>query len=410
MSNHLDPSTKPRPTAPPLYDPTATPFGIAPAEPAPVEPVEIDTGETQRRLLLTALGAALGAALLAALLVWGLTERDQVVSLGGGNGAEAGTNLALAGEALDVQAVLAKVSESVVTLETNVETRRGIFDGAGSGVVIDDTGLILTNAHVVDGADQIDVTFFNGVTVSAKVVGSFPDEDVAVLQTEGVADTQPADLGTVDAMRVGDQVLAIGNALGLGGLPTVTQGIVSAKDREITSGRLTFSSLIQTDAAINPGNSGGPLVNAAGEVIGINTAIIDGAQNVGFAISIDVVVPLIEQLIGGDRAFTPETGWLGVSTESLDRADPEVLQTFDIQVEQGAVVLDVFSGGAAARAGLQRGDVISEINGVAVESPEDVARSVRRFDPGDVIELTVERGAESITLDAILGSRADADD
>lgn len=410
MSNHLDPSTKPQPTAPPLYDPTATPFGIAPAQPTTTEPVDIDMGDQQRRLLLTALGAALGAALLAALIVWGLTERDQVVSLGGGSGAGAGTNLALAGDALDVQAVLAKVSESVVTLDTNVETRRGIFDGAGSGVVIDQDGLILTNAHVVDGADQIDVTFFNGVTVAATVVGSFPDEDIAVLQADGVADTQPADLGTVEAMLVGDQVLAIGNALGLGGLPTVTQGIVSAKDREITSGRLTFSSLIQTDAAINPGNSGGPLVNAAGEVIGINTAIIDGAQNVGFAISIDVVIPLIDELIDGDGTFTPETGWLGVSTESLDRVDPALLQTYAVAGDQGVVVLDVFSGGAAARAGLELGDVITEVNGVEVESPEDVARSVRRFDPGDRIDLTVERGDESLAIEAVLGSRADVDD
>lgn len=409
MSRHLDPHTPPQPTAPPLYDPSAMPFGIASAPTAVVELPEIDTGDTTKRLLLTAGLAAIVASLIAGLLVLLLAERDQVVSLGG-QGVSAGANLDLTGEALDVQAVLAKVSGSVVTLETNIESSRGIFGGAGSGVVIDDQGLVLTNAHVVNGADVIEVTFFNGVTAEAELVGSFVDEDIAVLQVQGVTDTQPAALGTADAVRVGDQVLAIGNALGLGGLPTVTQGIVSAKDREITSGRLTFTSLIQTDAAINPGNSGGPLVNAAGEVIGINTAIIEGAQNLGFAISIDVVIPLIDQLIGGDRSVTPETGWLGVSTEAVDRADPALLRQYDVRVAQGVVVLDVFAGGGAARAGLEPGDVITAVNGDRVDSSEDVARAVRRFDPGESIELEVHQGPNSRIVDAVLGSRADADD
>ena len=413
MSRHLDPHTAPQATAPPLYDPTAAPFGIAPQAPAGVVVPELETGEATRGLFIAVGLAALVASLIAGLLVLLLAERDQVVSLGAGQGgqsASGGGNLDLAGDALDVQAVLAKVSGSVVTLETNVESSRGIFGGAGSGVVIDDQGLVLTNAHVVNGADAIEVTFFNGVTAVAELVGSFPDEDIAVLQVKGVTDTQPADLGTADAMRVGDQVLAIGNALGLGGLPTVTQGIVSAKDREITSGRLTFTSLIQTDAAINPGNSGGPLVNAAGEVIGINTAIIEDAQNLGFAISIDVVIPLIDQLVGGDRSVTPETGWLGVSAEAVNRVDPALLSQYDVRATNGVVVLDVFAGGGAARAELEPGDVITAVNGKRVTSSEDLAREVRRFDPGEAIDLDVQRGTTSRTVEAILGSRADADD
>lgn len=405
--SYLDPDTAPKPSAPPLYDPTRMPFGIAPPAAPDEGPSEDDADDSVKRLAIAVGVAALVAAAMAGLLVLLFVERDQVVSLGG-SGAVADSNLELAGESLDVQAVLSKVSGSVVSLETNIESSRGIFGGAGSGVVITTDGLVLTNAHVVNGADVIDVTFFNGVLLQAEVVGSFPDEDIAVLQVEGVSDTLPADLGTVEATRVGDEVLAIGNALGLGGLPTVTQGIVSAKDREITSGRLSFTSLIQTDAAINPGNSGGPLVNAAGEVIGINTAIIDGAQNVGFAISIDLVVPLIEQLLDGDGTITPQTGWLGASTESVERTDPADLARYGVTAPEGAVVLDVFPNSAAARGGLELGDVVTSINGRSVSTPEDVAREVRRFDPGDAIELEVQRGSEQLSLDIALGTRADA--
>lgn len=393
-------------TKPPLYDPSRRPFGL----PDPVEadePEPAEPGISTRTLVLGVVAAAILASALATAIAWAFADRPQTVSFAGSS-TEAGENLALAGEALDVQAVLAKVQPSVVTITTNQESRASIFEGAGSGVMIDDEGLILTNAHVINDADLIEVTFFNGQTFEATVVGSFQDEDLAVIRAVGVADTQPADLGSVEATRVGDQVLAIGNALGLGGLPTVTQGIVSAKDREITSGRLVFSSLIQTDAAINPGNSGGPLVNAAGEVIGINTAIIEGANNLGFAISIDVVIPLIDQLLDGGGSVTPETAWFGASTTAVSSASTDQLQEFAVDTSSGVLVIDVFDNASAGRAGLRPGDVIIEVNGKPVASSEDLAREVRRFDPGDVIGLRYLRDGAEIEVDVALGSRADA--
>ena len=169
------------------------------------------------------------------------------------------------------QGVLSVVSPSVVSIETNVENFRGVFGGSGSGIVVDTNGLILTNAHVIEDADTVEVVFFDGTRAPATVVSSIAAEDIALIQVQGVTDTLPATLGTVEQLLVGDQVLAIGNALGLGGDPTVTLGILSAKNRQIDAGRLSFENLLQTDAAINPGNSGGPLFNKNKKLIGVNT-------------------------------------------------------------------------------------------------------------------------------------------
>lgn len=405
------------PTSPPLYEPSTRPFGVQPI------PVEVQTpDQPEQRPAWRALGLVAGIAAISALLISGLIfgtylliqdDPEPQISLGASGGGAAGgaggANLTLQGDALNVQAVLAKVSPSVVTIETNEETLRGVFGGAGSGVLISEDGLILTNSHVIAGADVIEVTFWDGTTVEAIVVGNEPDDDIALIQAEGVVDTLPADLGSSDAMRVGDQVLAIGNALGLGGEPSVTAGIVSAKGREIDAGRVRFRDLIQTDAAINPGNSGGPLVNAAGEVVGINTAIIEGAQNVGFAIAIDSVLPFIEQVAGGDGSVTPETAFFGATTLPLDRVPRSDLSANGVTASRGVYVVDVFGGSAADDAGLTLGDVITSVDGSAVNSPEDLARIIRSFDPGKVISIEYERQGESRTVTANLGTRADAE-
>jgi len=330
-------------------------------------------------------------------------DTTEIVSLGGGDRGDASANLALLGEPLDVQTVLAQVSESVIAIETNQEDPRGLFGGAGSGVLVSEDGLILTNEHVIRGADEIEVTFFNGLTFPATLVGSSIRDDIALLQAEGVTDTQPAVLGSVETLRVGDEVLAIGNALGFGGEPTVTLGIVSAKNRTVPE--LDFQSLIQTDAAINPGNSGGPLVNAAGEVVGINTAIIEGAQNIGFAISIDSVLPLIDRLLGRDAELTPEIAFLGASSLSLAQTPPEDLTRFAVTVEAGAFIVDVISGSAAANAGLRVGDVITHVDGTPISSPEEVARTVRLFDPGQIMNLEIFRDGLSQEVAVTLGER-----
>lgn len=395
------------PSPPPLYDPSTRPFGLP--QPVAPQPIEVPEQRSSARLIVgSALLASALAAVVAGLLFWAFFERDQVISLGGGATSGVGA-LELAGEALDVQAVLQAVEPSVISIDAGNETSRGIFEGAGSGVVIDDEGLILTNAHVINSADLINVTFFNGITVEAELVASWPNDDLALIRAEGVTDTVAAAFGSVDATRVGDEVLAIGNALGLDGLPTVTRGIVSAKGRTIDSGRLRFENLIQTDAAINPGNSGGPLVNAAGEVIGVNTAIIEGANNLGFAISMDTVAPLISQHLSGDASVTPETAWFGVSAIALDRADPAAVSRSAVTAESGAFVLDVFDGSAGQRLGLVPGDVITSVAGNQIDTSEDVARVIRRFDPGDAIDVEWERQGQVFNERVSLGSRADAD-
>jgi len=357
--------------------------------------------------LASAIALVVAASVIGAFL---LLDDDQpsLVSLGGGSGVVGGENLSLRGEALDVQGVLAVVSPSVVSIETNVENARGVFGGSGSGIVVDSNGLILTNAHVIDGADSVDVVFFDGTRAPATIVASIVAEDVALVQVQGVTDTLPATLGTVEQLLVGDPVLAIGNALGLGGDPTVTLGILSAKNRQIDAGRVSFENLLQTDAAINPGNSGGPLVNAAGEVIGINTAIIEGSQNVGFAIAIDSVQEFLEGFAEGDASLTPDTAWFGASSSSLADVRDDERDAAGATGDSGVFVIDVFEGSAADRAGLEPGDVITGINGAAVSTPEDVARIIRRQDPGDVISIEFDRRGNAQSEEVALGTRADA--
>lgn len=397
------------PKAPPTYEPSAHPYAPLP-NPKPETQLTKATAEIPTAILgAIAAGIALVVAgiVLTVSLAVSPAAKESVVSLGGGSDLVGGANLALRGEALDVQSVLALVSKSVVLIETGSESYRGVFGGSGTGVVVNEEGLILTNAHVVEGADQVEVAFFDGTRAPARIVSSISDADVALIQVEGVTDTAPATLGTVDSMLVGDQVLAIGNALGFGGDPTVTQGILSAKNRQLEAGRLRFDNLLQTDAAINPGNSGGPLVNAAGEVIGINTAIIEGSQNVGFAIAIDSVIPFLEAFDSGDTSITPDTAWFGATTQSLDRVSQTELDKLHESITAGVFVVDVIDGSAADAAGLVSGDVIISLNGTDIESPRDVAAIIRGLDPGDQLTVEYQRGTRTRTVEATLGTRAD---
>lgn len=400
----------PRPTRPPIYDPAH--YGYGPWRPAPdAEPVDLPPLEPAatgwRRLAGPAVAMFAGAALAAftillAVVVFdsGPERTETVVQF-----PELGPSTILDGDVLDIQGVLAKVRPSVVTINTGSESRAGIFEGAGSGVVIGEDGLILTNAHVIADADTIEVTFFDGSVKKATVVGTFPDDDIAIVDAEDISGLQPADLGSAEELRVGDDVVAIGNALDLGSTPSVTKGIVSAKDRTITDAFIRLENLIQTDAAINPGNSGGPLVNAAGQVVGINTAIIDNAQNIGFAISIDVVRPLIDRALDGDADLSPDTAFLGVTSISLANLDPSVQDEFGVAVAAGAFVQDVVPGSPAEEAGIARGDVVTEIAGEAITSAEDVARVVRSRRPGDLVTVVVQRDGGSRPFDIELVER-----
>jgi serine protease Do len=204
-------------------------------------------------------------------------------------------------------------------------------------------------------------------------------------------------------MHVGDPVVAIGNALDLPGGPTVTEGIVSAVGRPLTGGTENLYNLIQTDAAINPGNSGGPLVNAAGQVIGMNTAVIDqandtqSAENLGFAIAVNTIKPIVTQLQSGHNS----KAFLGVSTADVT---PDVAQRLNLNVSQGAIVEEVEPGSAAATAGVQVNDVIVQFNSTPITSSGDLVSAIRTADPGDKVSLAVNRGGKTLTLHVTLGS------
>ena len=308
---------------------------------------------------------------------------------------------------LDVRAVLDAVDASVVTIDVNGGVAAGPFEAAGSGIVLDDEGLVLTNAHVIAGASRITVRSFTGEEFDAELVGSFPAEDVAVVRVANPEGLEPAVLGDSTALHVGDEVVAIGNALDLTGQPTVTRGIVSALDREISGDGVQLDDLIQTDAAINPGNSGGPLVAADGTVVGMNTAIISDAQNVGFAIAIDAVEPLVEDIQAGNAEVTADTGFLGVETADLDAVAAEVLTRFGVEGDDGAFVVSVSPGTGADDAGIQAGDVIVAVDGEPVDASDEVRDAIRSHRAGDEITVTVVRAGEELELGATLGSITD---
>ena len=292
----------------------------------------------------------------------------------------------LSGAALDVKGILAKVEPSVVDIVA--QSRRGT--GEGTGIIISPDGYILTNAHVVNGANTVTVsTSSSGKALSATVIGADTAHDVALIKVANPGGSLPAaELGRSADLKVGDDVVAIGNALGLRGDPTVTRGIVSALNRTVDN----LTGMIQTDAAINPGNSGGPLVNSAGQVIGINTAVAaDGAQNIGFAIPIDRAKALADRLRAGQGPAP--TAFLGVST--TDTADGS----------GGAQVVDVVAGGPAQKGGLAVGDLIVTFDGKPVATADALSGLVQAHQPGDTVQVVVERNGASRTVTVTLGTK-----
>ncbi len=388
-------------TQPPVPPAWGAPGGGA------IPPVVTDTpaprGPSAKRAAL--LGAVAGA-LVSALVATGVT-----VALDDDASAPVDrpvvTPVTTSEGTLDIQAILAKVQPSVVTIQNSAETSQGLFEAAGSGIVLSADGLVLTNAHVIGSIGDLTVVLADGSEHSATLVGSSPDDDLAVIQVEGVDDLVPAELGSSDDLRVGDEVIAIGNALNLGGEPTVTRGIVSAKDRDLQAEGVSLTGLLQTDAAINPGNSGGPLVNAAGQVVGMNTAIVADAQNLGFSIAIDPARSIIEHLKAGDGDVTPDQAFLGVSSTELSEITDAVKAQFNIDVDEGAFITEVVPGSAADDAGLKPGDVIIEIDGDDVTEAAAVRDAILDKEPGDRVEITILRAGDEQTLTAELGRRGD---
>jgi serine protease Do len=333
--------------------------------------------------------ALVGAVVAAAVTAVALSDDDDATAPVAG------------GDASDVQAVLDKVQDSVVTIQTSGYAQGSVFEGAGTGVVLSEDGLVLTNAHVVADSADISVRLFDGSQHDATLVGSATDSDLALIQVEGAGPLHAATLGSSGDLEVGEPVIAIGNALNLGGLPSVTTGIVSAVDRTISSPEGSLSGLIQTDAAINVGNSGGPLVDADGEVVGINTAILQDTQNLGFAIDIDSARPVIDDLKagGGDDGERP---LLGVSTRDVGSIDDATLAQLGVESDDGAFVVQVTPGTGADEAGIEAGDVIVALDGEAVTSSDELGEAVSGHEVGDVVDVTVERQGQETTLSAEL--------
>lgn len=283
------------------------------------------------------------------------------------------------------------------------------ISSVGSGVVFEHDGekLVLTNAHVVNDADSIRLTDTNGNVWPASVIGSDDVLDVAVLRVDG--DTGPlfaATLGDSDTIEIGDWAIAIGNPLGLS--YTVTLGIISAIDRDIAkpSGVGTYRDLIQTDAAINPGNSGGPLVNANGEVIGINTLIARGSatgvtiEGINFAIAINGITEIVDQLV---ETGLVSRGWIGVQVTSVT---PDAAEQFDVDPDLvGALIVHTFPGDPADLAGIEVGDVVVRIGEAAIESSEDLVSEIAGLVAGSEVEFELKRGTETVVVDVLLGER-----
>ena len=272
----------------------------------------------------------------------------------------------------------------------------------GSGFIINEEGYIVTNNHVVDGADEIVVILKEGDEYPAKIIGKDSKTDIALIKIEPKNGLPVIRLGNSEGTRVGDWVLAIGNPFGLG--HTVTAGIVSAKGRELGAG--PHDDFIQTDAAINPGNSGGPLLDMAGNVIGINTAIFSrngGNQGVGFAIPVNLAKSIVAQLKESGRVTR---AWLGVLIQHIT---PELQDSLELETRKGALVADVVKGGPASKSGLLRGDVIVRFNGDEVSSQSELPTMVAFLPVGQKVEVVVLRNGKEMTIEVTLEEMKEED-
>ncbi|RXT14047.1 Do family serine endopeptidase [Ammoniphilus sp. CFH 90114] len=271
-------------------------------------------------------------------------------------------------------------------------------EGLGSGFIISQDGYILTNHHVVEGAGQIKVNIIGAdKKYDAKIIGQDPELDLAVLKIEADKNLPVLKMGDSENIRVGDWTVAIGNPYGLD--HTVTVGVISAKQRPLNIGQARFKDLLQTDASINPGNSGGPLLNLKGEVVGINTAINAEAQGIGFAIPINTVQEVLEDLIHKGKVSRP---WLGVSIQDLT---PELAKYFEIDMKEGVVVGYVAAGSPAEKAGLQQGDIIVELDKQKIKSSDQFVKAIADTKAGSKHTMLLMRNGEFKSLNIMIGEK-----
>lgn len=269
--------------------------------------------------------------------------------------------------------------------------------GMGSGVIVSRNGYIITNSHVVRGGDEVRVTLATGQRVTGAVLGDDPAVDIAVVKIPG-NDLPAAEVGDPDRLLVGQTVLAIGNPLGFE--RTVTSGIISATNRNLRGEGAVLDNLIQTDASINPGNSGGPLVDLRGRVIGINTAVVSppyGGGGLGFAVPINTAKDVLNDIVQHGRVVRP---WLGLTYINIT---PELAREYSLPVQRGAIIAEVESGGPAEAAGLRAQDIILRVGDVPINNENDLRKALRDRQPGDRLEIRLQRGSEQRTVTVTLG-------
>ncbi len=420
VAGTYSPSSESRPEWIRTYD---TPAPSTPErwyEPAPavtaVSPATIKRG--------TGFGPVLVTALLSAVLASGGT----VVALGAAGALDRSTPAAVTAPGTNVGAVqpvtidessatiavAAKVSPAVVRITVTGSANAGDLGvipetGVGSGVIYDSHGWILTNKHVVEGGDKFDVELKDGRILSGTVYGIDTLTDLAIVKVDATG-LPTAAIGESDALKVGQLVIAIGSPLGTYS-NSVTSGIVSATGRTITTdgSDRPLNNLIQTDAAINPGNSGGPLLDADGNVIGINTAIASGSNGIGFAIPIDIARPIMGQAVAGEKLARP---YLGISFVTISR---QLADDQKLPVQHGALVggtdsngqatNGVVSGTPAAEAGIQNGDIITKVGEKVVDDEHPLDATLSQYSPGDVVAVQLLRDGKTITVNVTLGTR-----
>ena len=310
----------------------------------------------------------------------------------------------------DIAGVVEKVSPSVVSIVTKAQADSpyGLMEqeGAGTGIIVGKDGYILTNKHVINGASTVGVILTDGTHYdNVKVLGADPLNDVAFLKIDNVNNLPAAEMGDSSSVRVGQRVVAIGNSLGQY-QNTVTSGIISGIGRPITAqaGEATesLSDLLQTDAAINPGNSGGPLLNINGQVIGINTAIIEDAQGIGFSIPINATKGILKGVLEGKGV---QRAYIGVSFVSIT---PDSAKYYNLPVKKGAYIIGtnnqgaIIAGSPAEKAGLKERDIITKVGGVAVGDGGGMSSLIAEYAPGDTIELSVLRDGQTMTVKVTL--------
>jgi S1-C subfamily serine protease len=284
-----------------------------------------------------------------------------------------------------VTGAVEKLSESVVGIDSTKLARDYRFglvpiEGQGSGVIIDSKGTIVTNHHVIDDAAKVQVNLKDGRSFVGEVIGSDPATDVALVRVN-TEDLPYATLGDSESLKVGQFVLAIGNALGLPGAPTVSLGVISALGRPLPGTDFVIEGLIQTDAAINPGNSGGPLADLDGRVIGLNTAMIPFAQGVGFAIPSGTIKRIIEQISKQGRVIRP---WLGISGFDVNRS---VAKRYGLSMESGVLLAEVLRDGPSYHAGLREGDIVVGIGESKVQDMKSLVTSLSKFAIGEEVTI-----------------------